>query len=394
MEYVVEEVSVQSLTRNFNAFYAERLIQNNTRNNIVIIESDNNKTVIAPVNNNLIGRECVIIWYRSTTAPTVDANNRPTNITGRKIVLQKYDLADEGGCYIKELNLVLCTEATAVAATHPRGSMTYMDAIHDTMHEMSVSLETTPTIKLSANDPDNRYNKLYSMIGDISIEIPITHVYGEAILAITYIANGESKCYRVSLDDFFDSEKDVYELSELPITFVTTNRTRAVRYAKEYKRISQSEVDELLKRTEQKYAKDVAAVKTQYETDVSTKASEIKRLKEQVKTVTTEKDNAERLATELKTAIDTHNVMREKNIREKELDNKQHISDNNTTQSDNDRHISNAKRDTAEKEAKFKTAHLVLAAAIPTVTAVGLKLLDAYIKAKTSGSAASNLIPF
>lgn len=392
MQYENESVRVGPLTRSFNTLYSELMIQNNTKDNIIAIDSANNHKIIPPVNQNQFGRETVIVWYRSTIEPTVDQNNTPLHIDGNRIIIPKHELNNEGGCYIPEINTVLCTEAMSIMATHPRSSITYMDASEEARASVAETIQDAATIKLVANDPDGRYNKLYTVIGDMTIEIQIGNVYGEAVLQIMYFDHGKHKTYEVELDEFFNSADDLLELKDLPISFVTTNKARAARYATEYKRVPQSEVEEMLKKAATKSAKDIVAVKEQYDTDIKVKDNEIKRLKDEVKTANADKDDAERKYNELKAAVDASNTMRERDLKEKEIDNKGRISDNNVTISNTDTETSKFKRDKEETEAKFKTYHLILAAAIPTVAAVGMKMLETYVKNKASESAAKGLI--
>ena len=392
MQYENESVRVGPLTRSFNTMYSELMIQNNTKDNIIAIDSSNNHTVIPPVNQNQFGRETVIVWYRSTTEQTVDQNNNPLHIDGHRIIIPKHELNSEGGCYIPEINTVLCTEAMSIMTTHPRSSITYMDASEEARASVAESIQDAATIKLVANDPDGRYNKLYTVIGDMTIEIQISNVYGEAVLQIMYFDHGKHQTYEVELDEFFNSADDLLELKDLPISFVTTNKARAARYAAEYKRVPQSEVEEMLKKAATRSAKDINAIKEQYDTDIKVRDNEIKRLKDDIKTANADKDDAERKYTELKAAVDASNIMREHDLKEKEINNKGRISDNNVTISDTDTETSRFKRDKEEQEAKFKTYHLVIAAAVPTVAAVGMKLLDAYIKSKTNEVVTKRLI--
>ena len=393
MHYENESVRVGPLTRSFNTLYSEIMIQNNTKDNIIAIDSSNNHRIIPPVSTSQFGRETVVIWYRSTTEPTVDQNNNPFHIDGNRIIIPKHELNNEGGCYVQEINTVLCTEAMSITTTHPRSSITYMDASEEARSSVAETINDAPTIKLVANDPDGRYNKLYTVIGDITIEIQISNIYGEAVLQIMYFEHGKHQTYEVELNEFFESANDLLELKDLPISFITTNKARASRYASECKRVPQAEVEEMLKKAALKSAKDINVVKDQYDTDIKIKDSEIKRLKDEIKVANSAKEDADRKYTELKAAVDASTTMKEHHLKEKELENKSKISDNNVSISDIDKETAEHKRNKEETEAKFKLYHLVLAAAIPTLATVGMKLLDSYIKSKTSEVITKRLIP-
>ena len=159
--------------------------------------------------------------------------------------------------------------------------------------------------------------------------------------------------------------------------FVTTNKAKALRYTSEFKRIPQSEVDEMLKKAESKATKEIAAVRDQYDTEIKLKESEIKRLSDTIKNLTSERDQLETNLKELNAAITASNTLKEKEVKSQELFNKSHISDNNVNISSNDVRTSEAKRESAETESQYKLWHLVAAATIPVV---GVLALEAFKK--------------
>ena len=378
MQYEVENLNLDSLTRCYHGLYSEVLIQNNTYGNIVCIDSHNNKTVVPPMTSNQIGREQIVIWKRRTTNPTVE-NNYPKSCPGIRVIIPKHALMQEGGFFVKEVDLLVCTEAMSVMASHPQACMTYADAVSKATEDLVEAINDAPSIKITANDPEGRYNKLYTVYGNMTVEINVTKVYGECVLMIHYFNRGESQVFEVPLDEFFNSGEDILDLEDLPINFITTNRIKAQHYASEVKRIPQAEVDKMLKNAEQKAAKDIAAVKAQYETDITIKASENKRLTEELKSVNAEKDDLEAKYRELKGVVEANNVIRDRDTKNREYEAKQAISDNNRAISNNDVVTSRAKRDSAETEARFKLHHLVLAAAAPVAGQIALTIVKNYI---------------
>lgn len=376
MSYEKEQINTGPLTRCFPGYYSEVLIQNNTRNTIVVIDCNNNKTNVPPISGNHIGREMVIIWIRKTINPTVDTNNRPNQIPGTRINIPLHDLNREGGFYIDEINMVLCTEATATIASHPKSSVTFADASDQARSQMIEALDKSPTLKLTANDPEGRYNKLFTTFGDMLVEIEVQHMYGEAEMQINYFYKDKQDSFVVDLDEFFNGEEETLELQDLPITFLTTNKARALRYTGEYKRIPQSEVDELLKKAATRSAKEVSAVKDKFETELTLRDSETKRLNDALKNMTAERDQLELKLKELTAVISASNTMKEKEVKSQELDNKAHISNNNVDISHNDVRTSEAKRDSAETESKYKLWHIVAAASIPVAGALLLKVIS------------------
>ena len=375
MSYETEQINTGPLTRCFYGYYSELFIQNSTKSNIVVIDCNNNKINVPPMSGNQIGRESIIVWTRKTTNPTLDHNNTAQSIPGTRINISLHDLNREGGFYINEVNMVLCTEASATTASHPKSSVSFADAADQARGEMLRILDNSPTIKLIANDPEGRYNKLYTTFGDVLVDIDVQHMYGEAELEINYFARGTQNSFVINLDDFFNGESETMEIQDCPISFLTTNKAKALRYTSEYKRVPQSEVDDLLKKASVKSAKDIAVVKDQYETEAKLKDSEIKRLNDTVKNLTHEREQQDLQLQELKAAMSASNTMREKEVKSRELDNKTHISDNNVNISHNDVRASEAKRDSAETESKYKLWHIVLAASLPVAGALALKLV-------------------
>ena len=126
MSYETEQINTGPLTRCFYGYYSELFIQNSTKSTIVVIDCNNNKINVPPMSGNQIGRETIIIWTRKTTNPTLDHNNTAQNIPGTRTSISLHDLNREGGFYINEINMVLCTEASATTAaasgTVSRGS--------------------------------------------------------------------------------------------------------------------------------------------------------------------------------------------------------------------------------------------------------------------------------
>ena len=188
MSYETEQINTGPLTRCFYGYYSELFIQNSTKSTIVVIDCNNNKINVPPMSGNQIGRETIIIWTRKTTNPTLDHNNTAQNIPGTRTSISLHDLNREGGFYINEINMVLCTEASATTAAHPKSSISFADAADQARGEMLRTLDEAPTIKLIANDPEGRYNKLYTTFGDILVDIDVQHMFGEAELEINYFS--------------------------------------------------------------------------------------------------------------------------------------------------------------------------------------------------------------
>ena len=384
MKYQLESIKVGSLVRSHHAFYTELSIQNHTRENIVVVDCHNNKHVVPPASSNQLGRELVSIWYRATTNPTVYYNNRPINADGIRIILSKHELSQEGGVFIQELNLLLCSQTMSTIASHPASSITYEDAVTEASELIAQTIADAPTVKLIANDPEGRYNKLYTVIGDMLLTIDVTHVYGDAELQVLYFNQGESQQFVVNLNEFFESAEEVLELKDLPITFLSTNKARATRCATDYRRVSQTEVDELLKKMQTRSNKEYTALKDKADTDNQLKDNEIARLRDQVKQLTSEKEEIEEKARAYKAAVNAANDLNETRIKEEQYRTQWQLSQDKVHMSNNDVRTSDQKRESAEKENENKNTQLLMAAILPVAGAIGLKLLEYAIKSWTS----------
>lgn len=384
MKYDIEPIKIGPLTRSYHAFYTELSIQNHTRENVVVVDCHNNKHVIPPASNNQLGRELVTIWYRATVNPTVDINNSPQQADGIRIVLGKHELSQDGGVFIHELNLLVCSQCMSTIVSHPLASVTYEDAAADVRDVISESISDAPTFKLIANDPENRYNKLYTVIGDMLITIDVTHVYGEAELQILYFNKGDAETFNVNLNEFFESAEEILELKDLPITFLSTNKAKAQRCASDYRRVSQTEVDELLKKVNSRNTKEQVALKDKYETDIQIRDNEIIRLKDQLKSITKEKKDIEEQASAYKAAVNASNDLNEIRAKQEQLRVQEQLSRDKVIISNDDLETSRQKRESAEKENKNKNMQLIMAAALPVAGAIALKVLEYLIKTWSS----------
>lgn len=397
MAYETNQINTGPLTRCFNGYYSELFIQNSTKSTIVVIDCNNNKINVPPVTGNQIGREMIIIWTRKTTNPTLDHNNTDLIIPGSRITIPLHDLNREGGYYIDEINMVLCTEASSTTAAHPKSSISFEDAADQARSSLIETLDKSPTLKIIANDPEGRYNKLFTTFGDMLVEIDVQHMFGEAEMQINYFHKGTQNSFVIDLEEFFNGEDEIMEIKDSPISFITTNKAKALRYTSEYKRVPQSEVDELLKKASTKSAKDINAIKDQYDTEIKLKDSEIKRLNDSIKNLTADKDQLELKYKELTAVINASNTIKEKEVKSQELNTKAQISDNNVNISSNDVRTSDAKRESAETESKYKLWHLIAAASIPVTGALLLKIISSstskqIIATQTTHAISTNII--
>ena len=290
--YKVEptKLDLPPLVRMTPGYYYELLIQNCTSDNIVIIDHDNNRIPIAPITTTPLGAEFVqILWRRSLKGTTNEANS-PRAITGYQVKIPKHVLIGQGSIYIKAINVVICSESAALSVTHPAAAIDYDTALCELKEQVTELARDIPTISLIANDPEGRYSKLYTVVGDMPVCIPVTNIFGEANLKIIFSCGGRTSEYNISLDEFFKSTDNVMELDDCPINFITTNKSVSERSSGEYKKISQAEANRLIKQQADKHKVEIDVLKEQNKTELQLKDKEIDVLQSKLKTAKAEYD--------------------------------------------------------------------------------------------------------
>lgn len=240
--------SLEPLTRSYSGYYKELLIQNCTSDTIIVIDKENNKLAVEPTGNSAIGPEAVNIYVRSTVGPTATPTNTPLKVPGKSIRIPRALLLENESLYIKEIDMVICTQAASINAYHPATAVDYDTMCYEIRKHLAAAAAEVPTISLLANDPSGRYNRLYTTIGDMTVSIPVTKLAGSAYLQIIFSAEGKSSQYTIDLEEFFNSTENIVELDDCPISFLTTNRAVAERASTsgEYRKVSQASMNKML----------------------------------------------------------------------------------------------------------------------------------------------------
>ena len=284
------KMNLGPLTRCSNGYYYELLIQNCTTDTIVVIDHENNKVPILPASLTPMAAEAVMVLWRKTLDSTATTNNNPKSISGYQIRIPKHLLMSEGAIFLKAVNVVICSEGGAVNACHPTATMNYETAAYEIQKQLAEMADDIPTISLMANDPKSRFNKLYTVVGDMPVDIPVTNIFGEANLKLIFSHKGKSKEYNISLEEFFNSTENVLELDDCPIGFITTNKAIAERSSGEYKKISQAEANRLLKQQKDKMDHEMEVLDEQHKAELRIKDQELDALRTKLKMTESEYD--------------------------------------------------------------------------------------------------------
>lgn len=289
-EIDITQSALGPLTRCFKGYYYELLIQNSTSDTIIVIDHNNNKIPIPPASLTPIGSESVFVLWRKTCSETADRENHPKSVTGYQIRIPKHQLVGEGCIFLKSVNLVICSEAGAINACHPSAVVNYETAAYEIKKQMADMAHDIPTISLMANDPKGRVSTLYTMVGDMLVDIPVTNIFGEANLKIIFSHKGKTTEYNIDLEEFFNSTENVVELDDCPIGFITTNKAIAERSSGEYRKISQAEANRLLKQQKDKMDREREDADNQHKTELRLKEQEIDAMKTELKLIKSEYD--------------------------------------------------------------------------------------------------------
>ncbi len=284
------KIPLGPLTRCSDGYYYELLVQNCTTDTIVIIDHENNKIPISPASMTPMTAEAVMVLWRKTVGSTVTTNNNPKAISGYQIRIPKHMLMGEGCIFLKSVNIVVCSEGGAINACHPAASMNYETAAYEIKKQLADMADDIPTISLMANDPKSRFNKLYTVVGDMPVDIPVTNIFGEASLKIIFSHQGKSNEYNIDLEEFLSSAESVLELDDCPIGFLTTNKAIAERSSGEYKKISQAEANKLLKQQKDKSDKEKEILEEQHKAEMRIKDQELDSIKTKLRMVESEYD--------------------------------------------------------------------------------------------------------
>lgn len=372
--YTVEKAEHGPLIRSYACCYEETIIVNNTLDTVVVIDDRGNKTTLQPTFSRVFGYQNVSIYTRACVGPTVTSQNGPAQLPGKAYNIPKSSFEYQP-CFVEELNILICTYDMANQVSHPRQRVTYSDALNSIVEDIKELKEEFPHITISANDPEGRCNKLYTSLGDTTVTIPVTDIEGKPRLYVTTIQNSIPTVQEFDLNLLLDdSDCDVLELENTIITYITTNRLKAMKYTKDFKKVTQAEVDDLIKKLTIQQKKEVDTLKEEHAVQSKEQELKISKLETTNTDLKNKLEQTENQYNSLKGDLDY------KAIRQQDM-NKAIISTNNVESTQ-------IKKEAAKDEAQFKLWHLLLAGGIPTASALAIKIIDYYSKKKAPADVA------
>lgn len=352
--YSVEDIQLDQLIRSQIGFYSELLILNNTNHDVIITNNKNERTRLPPAAPIAISTKGITIFVRRTVGPTRTADCARGSIKGIKIFVPDRAYINEP-CYIKEIDLLLSNTEIMDHTEHPYAQIEYDAALDVVLTELRHKIVDDPTFYIYANDPDNRCNNLYSSLAGRIITIPVTCHKGDAKIYISMSQSQGGATLEYDLDPLFESDTDILNLDDAPVWFVTTNRARAERYAKDCKRLTQMEVDKLIKQTEQQYTREITALKTTAALNLQDKDSLYKQVMIKQKELISELEQLQSKYDSLKGDLDYKAIRRKDDVTEKIAEHKL-------------------------KETEYKLWHVIAAAAIPVIMTTIVKMVEMAIK--------------
>ena len=371
--YTVKEVNLGSLTRCHSAFYQELCIINACTENIVVIDIEGNQNVIEPVGSTFTN-QTVQLHRRSTMKNSMNMNGTSLPLAGITVEVPFYHL-QAGPIYVEEFNVMLCRESDAATCRHPHMGIGYIESLHNGLEMICDKICDAPGIRLMANDPNGRYEELYTLINSQVITIPVTNLDDdEFTLTIIIINNGQYYAETASLSEITEGKTNIVEFSSNMIPFVTTSKANAETMAKSFKWLTPKTFAEYKDKVEKQHQEELSAKDDQFAALKSEKDAKLKELGSKLTLANTNIDQlkAERddykakyqcLKTDIEATSDMMSAYRDKNKYATDLE-----------MAKNDMAMSTMKLQHQKEEATYKTWHVVLAAVVPAITAILIEL--------------------
>ena len=325
-----KEYTSGPLISNIPGYYFELLIKNLSLEDVYVVDHENNKVMVRPAFDTINSLEVISVSWRRTLDPTRTQNGAPASVAAFHIDIPKHTLMSVGHVYIRQINLLICLNECVYEVWHPCMAKSADRASYELHKHVVELMKGVPTIAFHISDPEGRYSHLYSVLGNQVISIPVSKEFKRTALTMTYNQSGD-KLTEVSVDltDFFNSGEQVIELKDCPLGFLTTNRSIAERSYQEYRKVSQTEVNKLLKERDDKHKKELEVTVNEtssgYETQLSVKDREIATLKSKLAVLQSEHD---RLQSEY--SAFTGNINAGMKIGETELKRDKAIADSTT----------------------------------------------------------------
>lgn len=371
--YSAKQVNLGPLTRCHSAFYQETCIINACTRNIVVISLDGSKRTVEPVGS-AFNNQTIVLHRRETMGNTIAFSGSPIPVPGVSVEVPYFKL-QSGPIYVEEFNIVVCTEEDAVVCRHPYAAMKYTESIDASLKLLGDKISDAPGLRLLANDPQGRYDEIYTILDHKVMTIPVTHVPDDLFtLTVVIIDEGKYFTDQLDLNELHTGTTNIVEFSNKFIPFVTTSKANAETIAKSYLWLNPQTFADFKEKEQKQYQANLNMLETQMNALKAEKDAKIKELSAKLMIANTtlaqiqaERDDYKYKYQYLKGDLNaTNDIMSTYRDRQK--------FDYDLAMANNDLAISRTKRKHAQEEATFKTWHLIAAAAIPTIAAIGLEL--------------------
>lgn len=176
--YTIAKSSVQQAPPNrITGLYTEMTIDNMAPYDVVSVDRAGKVTIIPPCVAYVRSVGDVIISVRSTAGETVDSRvyRRPDDkLSTTQYIVSENEL-NTAPVYVEELDIVVCRREHLAIANHPFS----MDAFSEAYDRTAAALkdeDITPTLRLTANDPLGRIDKLFVNVFNRTILMKVTNV--------------------------------------------------------------------------------------------------------------------------------------------------------------------------------------------------------------------------
>ena len=371
--YEVTKMKLSSLANVGIAAYSETSIVNITNESIVIIDNQNNKTIIPPSNFSNVCENVVVIYYRKGVCATATSNGTPCVLNGFTVKLDKYRLRNSP-IYVKEIDKLVCTEEQAAHATHPYANVSYSDAMHEAIDELAKVVNEAPGFKILANDPTGSMHTLYTILDNHVVSIPVTNKSADTP-TMTIVSTREGKMYDESFDlkELLNGTTNTMKFPGRVIPWVTTSEINAKEIAKMFSWITPEYLAELKNKIQQESKRNLDATIAQMDADKGKLEVKITTLEAECKRLELERDD-------FKTKYTTM-----KNDRQTNLDGMTRMYDimkarNDYDMSNGNLQMNGYKLQMTQQESQFKLWHLALMAALPILGLMAMKMFEGAFK--------------
>lgn len=372
-QYEVTKMKLSNLTNVRISAYSETSIANITSEPIVIIDNQNNQTIVPSSNFSNICENVIVIYSRKGVCQTITDKGAPCVLNGFTIKIDKYRLRNEP-IYVKEIDKLVCTEEQAAHAVHPYAKVVYTDAMRSAIDEMAKVISDAPGFKILANDPTGSIHTLYTILDNQVVSIPVTN-RPDDIPTMTIVSTREGKMYDEVFDikELLEGTNNTVKFPGRVVPWVTTSEINAKEAAKLFKWITPEYLAELKSKMQQESKRTIDAALAQMDADKSKLEVKITSLEAECKRLEIERDDYKTKYVTMKTDRQTN------------LDGMNRMYDlmkarNDYDMSNGNLQMNGYKLQMTQQESQFKLWHLALMAALPVLGLMAMKMFEGAFK--------------